>query len=121
MPTSKNKLEELEKDRMAWFDSLPPHQQAALIWFKMEDYSEASLICLAYCFDLLMEDNLEELRGICEETLKNNSSVVSDYFSGKKNAINSLIGVIVQKTGNRFSGKDIRSCLLELCEEMLNK
>jgi len=56
----------------------------------------------------------EELEKACKEIIKENSSAVKDYKSGKKESLNFLIGKVMQKTNKRADFKTTREVLEKL-------
>jgi aspartyl-tRNA(Asn)/glutamyl-tRNA(Gln) amidotransferase subunit B len=56
-------------------------------------------------------DSEGELKKVIEEVLKKNDKSVNDYKSGNKNALNFLIGQVMQATGKRADYVVVRKLL----------
>jgi Asp-tRNA(Asn)/Glu-tRNA(Gln) amidotransferase B subunit len=95
---------------------LEPYQQAAILWNRIEK-SDVSMYCLVECLGLWLNDDIDALQKVCEEVLKEHPNVVEDYYNGKKQAINSLIGKVMSASTENFNGKDIRNKLIEIVEK----
>ncbi|GAB1601586.1 glutamyl-tRNA(Gln) amidotransferase subunit B, mitochondrial-like [Argonauta hians] len=61
-------------------------------------------------------DNVEYLRNICSEVIKDNTKSVKKYKKGKLKAINSLIGAAMEKTGQRANPALVTDIIKEMLE-----
>lgn len=62
--------------------------------------------------DLLRADE-DEIREIVTEVLEDNEDAVQDYHDGEEDAINFLIGQIMQESGGKADPKEAREMLME--------
>ncbi|MCM8819912.1 MAG: Asp-tRNA(Asn)/Glu-tRNA(Gln) amidotransferase subunit GatB, partial [Candidatus Omnitrophica bacterium] len=76
---------------------------------------------------IIKEENLQQVSSVDEltnfvnETIEQNSKVVSDYFSGKKEALEFLVGQIMKKTKGKANPKIARELLEKNLKEKHNK
>ena len=63
--------------------------------------------------DLTVVSGMPELKSLCEEVIKENPKVVSDYKAGKEEALNFLMGQVMKKSKGKASP--------EICRDLLKK
>jgi len=59
-------------------------------------------------------DSEKEIEDICKIVIKENPKVINDYKSGKKEALNFLIGIVMQKTDKRADFRLAKKILEDL-------
>lgn len=113
------------------FEILAPEDFAKLLnYFKEEKITEKGVVeVLRTKLDLGGEiDEIINKKGLfaipksqiiqfCKEAIEENPKAVQDYFAGKKQALNFLVGQVMKKTRGRADPADTAKIL----EEMLNK
>ncbi|MCM8786818.1 MAG: Asp-tRNA(Asn)/Glu-tRNA(Gln) amidotransferase subunit GatB [Candidatus Omnitrophica bacterium] len=70
---------------------------------------------------LLQVSKVDELINFVNEAIEQNSKVVSDYFSGRKEALEFLVGQIMKKTKGKANPKMARELLEKSLKEKKNK
>lgn len=63
--------------------------------------------------DVFNETEIEE---VCKNVIDEHPSVVEDYLSGKEEAVNRLIGEVIQKTDGAVGGEEARNNLIRLIQ-----
>lgn len=66
--------------------------------------------------NLVQESSEAQLKGICEEVLRENPSEVEKYKSGKKGLIGFFVGQVMKKTQGKANPKVVNKILTELLE-----
>ncbi len=66
---------------------------------------------------LLQESSEAQLKGVCEEVLRENPSEVEKYRSGKKGLIGFFVGQVMKKTQGKANPKVVNKILTELLEK----
>jgi aspartyl-tRNA(Asn)/glutamyl-tRNA(Gln) amidotransferase subunit B len=61
----------------------------------------------------MLKISVKEITHIIEDVLKENSQAVSDYKEGKKEALNFLVGKVLQKTRDKVEPKEVRKIVEE--------
>ncbi len=72
----------------------------------LEGLKEGSILKVAERYKLIEIDEK-----LIEEVIKDNPKAVNDYLSGKKNAINALVGAVMRKTKGRANPQKVRELL----------
>lgn len=58
--------------------------------------------------------DVDELEKLCEEAIKNNPQVVADYKSGKSEALNYLVGVVMKQTKGKAKPQELKELFANL-------
>jgi aspartyl-tRNA(Asn)/glutamyl-tRNA(Gln) amidotransferase subunit B len=117
----KKELEEIEIDPYHFVELLDMVEEGVLTELKAKDilrsWKKKSESPKKLTKTHITISNKEEIEKIAKEILSSNSKAVEDYKNGQKNAINFLIGQMMQKTNKRADYKTSK----EIIENLLEK
>ncbi|HJJ42503.1 MAG TPA: Asp-tRNA(Asn)/Glu-tRNA(Gln) amidotransferase subunit GatB [Methanocorpusculum sp.] len=65
----------------------------------------------------LKRESGESFRGLVEEVLKNNPQAISDHKSGKKGALNFIVGQVMKQTKGKSDPREIHAMISEILGE----